>query len=166
MTDRRDISFVRRPAQGPRDQDGLAVLLAAYHLRTQAEKGAAVADVDRLPERYRAEVLDPDGAFADDVVLLALNGDAAVGCLVVTAAVGGRCEVKRLWTVPELRGKGIASGLVTAALSHAADLGVETVCLSVWQWRTDAIALYERLGFTATESWDGRSRLVCMERAV
>ncbi|MFF5724169.1 GNAT family N-acetyltransferase [[Kitasatospora] papulosa] len=166
MIDRREISFVRRSAQDPCDQDGLAALLAAYHLQTQAEKGAAVADADRLPERYRAEVLDPDSAFADDVVLVALNGDAAVGCVVVTAPADGQCEVKRLWTVPELRGKGIASGLVTAALSHAAEIGVERVRLSVWQWRTDAIALYERLGFTATESWDGRSRLVCMERAV
>lgn len=166
MTDRREISFVRRRAQDPSDHDGLAALLAAYHLQTQAEKGEAVADADRLPERYRAEVLDPDAAFADDVVLLALDGDAAVGCLVVTAPADGRCEVKRLWTVPELRGQGVASGLVAAALSHAADIGVDTVRLSVWQWRTDAIALYERLGFNATESWDGRGRLVCMERAV
>ncbi|MBL0888685.1 GNAT family N-acetyltransferase [Myceligenerans indicum] len=165
MTEHHDV-VVRRQDQDPRDQDGLASLLAAYHLQTQAEKGQRVADVDRLPERYRAEILDPAAAFADDAVLVASSGQAVVGCVVVTAPVDGRCEIKRLWTAPELRGRGIASGLVDAALAQAADSGAGTVRLSVWQWRAGAIALYERLGFTATDSWDGRDQLVCMERAV
>ena len=145
---------------------GLAALLAAYHLRTEAEKGNAVAAVAGLPERYRAEALDPRAAFAGDDVLLALAGSAAVGCLVVTAPVGGRSEIKRLWTEPEFRGRGIASALLDAAFAQAAKRGAGVVRLSVWQWRTDAIALYERLGFGAAESWDERDRLVCLERAL
>lgn len=166
MTDQREVVIVRWPGQGPSDQGGLAALLADYHLQTQAEKGEAVADADRLPDRYRAEVLNPRAAFADDVVLVALSEDTVVGCLVVTAPVGGRCEVKRLWTAPAFRSQGVASGLVSAALAHAADGGVRTVGLSVWKWRAGAIALYERLGFTVTRSWDERDQLVCMERAV
>ena len=103
---------------------------------------------------------------ADDVVLLAQSGDTAVGCLVVTAPVDGRSEVKRLWTDPAFRGRGIASSLVGAALVCAAESGVGAVRLSVWKWRAGAIALYERLGFTVAESWDERDQLVCMERAV
>ncbi|WP_030951119.1 GNAT family N-acetyltransferase [Streptomyces sp. NRRL S-481] len=166
MADQGEVVIVRWSLQDPPAQGGLAALLAAYHLQTQAEKGEAVADADRLPERYRAEVLNPRAAFADDVVLVASRGGTAVGCLVVTAPVGGRCEVKRLWTDPEFRGQGIASRLVSAALAHAADAGVRTVRLSVWQWRVGVIALYERLGFTVTKPWDERDRLVCMERAV
>ncbi|MFJ2957878.1 GNAT family N-acetyltransferase [Streptomyces sp. NPDC087270] len=174
MTDRPEIAVVRWPDRGPgaRPQEGPAELLAAYHLRTQAEKGEAVAAVDDLPERYRAEIADPEAAFAADVVLLALGGgagnagDAAVGCLVVTDPVEGGAEIKRLWTDPAYRGRGVASGLVRAALAWAARSGVGTLRLSVWEWRTDAIALYERLGFTVTASWDERERLVCMERAV
>jgi putative acetyltransferase len=89
-----------------------------------------------------------------------------VGCVVVTGPVGGRSEVKRLWTEPAWRGRGVASGLLEAALAHAADNGVRTVRLSVWEWRTGAIALYERFGFTVTESWDERPGLVCMQRAL
>lgn len=163
MADQREVLFVRWPGQRP-SADGLAELLAAYHLRTEAEKGEAVAGVDGLPDRYRTEVLDPQTAFANDVVLVALSGDTAMGCLVVTAPVGDRIEVKRLWTDPAFRGRGIASGLVGAALAHAAECGVSTVGLSVWKWRTGALALYERLGFTVTESWDERDQLVCMER--
>ncbi|MFE2145108.1 GNAT family N-acetyltransferase [Streptomyces sp. NPDC059456] len=163
MTDQPEVVVVRRPGRDAPGADGLAELLAAYHLRTQAEKGEAVAGVDALPDRYRAEVSDPWTAFADDEVLVSMSGDTAVGCLVVTAPVEGRAEVKRLWTNPAFRGRGIASGLIGAALAHAAETGVSTVGLSVWEWRTEAIALYERLGFTVTQSWDARERLVCME---
>jgi putative acetyltransferase len=55
--------------------------------------------------------------------------------------------------------------LLEAALAHAVENGVDTVRLSVWEWRTGAIALYERFGFTVTESWDKRDQLVCMQRA-
>ena len=154
---------VRWPVPGA-SADGLTALLAAYHLRTEAEKGAPVADVAELPERYRAEVLDPSTAFAGQVVLVAMNGNATAGCVVVTAPDDGRCELKRLWTDPAFRGRGVASGLVDAALTHATDRGVRTVRLSVWSWRTEAIALYERRGFTVTEAWDERDQLVCMER--
>ncbi|GGY08114.1 GNAT family N-acetyltransferase [Streptomyces minutiscleroticus] len=166
MTDHREVAVVRWPGRGSSARNGPAELLEAYHLQTQAEKGETVAGVDELPNRYRAEILDPRVAFADDVVLLALSGDTAVGCLVVTAPVNGRSELKRLWTAPAFRGSGVASGLVGAALAHAAESGVSAVRLSVWRWRAGAIALYERLGFTVTESWDERDRLVCMERAV
>ncbi|MGW6861726.1 GNAT family N-acetyltransferase [Streptomyces xanthophaeus] len=159
MTDQPGVVVVRNPSAAP----GLAGLLAAYHLRTQAEKGEAVAGVDGLPGRYRAEVLDPGAAFADDTVLMASSGVTAAGCLVLTGPVGGRAEVKRLWTDPAFRGRGIASALIGAALAHAAGRGVGTVGLSVWRWRTGAISLYERLGFAVTASWDERDGLVCME---
>lgn len=166
MTDQREISVVRWTGRTASAVGGPASLLAAYHLRTEAEKGEPVADVEGLPDRYRAEISDPAAAFAGDAVLVALSGDTAVGCVVVTAPTDGRSEIKRLWTDPAFRGRGIASGLLDAALAHAAERGVSTVRLSVWNWRTGAVALYERLGFEITESWDERDRLVCMERAV
>jgi putative acetyltransferase len=165
MTDHRTIAVVRWPDRTPPVEDGLATMLAAYHLRTEAEKGKPVADVDGLPERYRAEITDPRTAFAGDVVLMALLGGAVVGCLVVTSPVNGQLEIKRLWTDPEFRGRGVASALISTALAHAAGSGVDTIRLSVWEWRTGAIALYERLGFTVTQSWDERDQLVCMQRA-
>ncbi|MGW0607438.1 GNAT family N-acetyltransferase [Streptomyces sp. NPDC002640] len=166
MTDHREVAIVRRHGRTASVGDGLSALLAAYHLQTEAEKGESVVGVDDLPDRYRAEVEAPRTALADDVVLVALREDAAVGCLVLTSPNDGRSEIKRLWTDPEARGQGIASALLDAALRHAADSGVHTVRLSVWEWRTGAITLYERLGFTVTQSWDEREQLVCMQRTL
>ncbi len=166
MADQHEVSIVRRPGPALSAEDGVGALLAAYHLRTEAEKGEPVADVDGLPDRYRAEISDPRTAFADDVVLVAVSGGTAMGCLVVTAPVDGRSEIKRFWTEPAFRGRGVASELLGAALAHAAESGAGAVRLSVWKWRTRAIALYERFGFTVTESWDERGQLVCMERAL
>jgi len=166
LTDRREVVIRRWQSRHVSAERGLAALLAAYHLQTEAEKGRAVAGVDALPDRYRAEISDPRTAFAEDAVLVALREDTAVGCLVVTSPADGRSEIKRLWTDPAYRSRGVASGLLGAALAHAAESGVDTVRLSVWKWRSGAIALYERFGFDVTEAWDERDHLVCMERAV
>lgn len=166
MTVLRETAVVRWPGETPHIDDGLAALLTAYHLQTEAEKGEQAADLDGLPERYRAEIIEPRAAFADDVVLVALDGDVAAGCVILTSPTSEQPEIKRLFTDPAFRGRGVASALLDAALAHAAHCGAEAIRLSVWEWRTGAIALYERLGFTVTESWDRRDQLVCMRRIV
>ncbi len=157
--DERPSALVRwHPPRAP-VPPGLGDLLAAYHLATEAEKGSPVTGVTALPDRYRAEVLDPAAAFAGQVVLLAMRPRAPVGCVAVTRPAAGVAEIKRLWVAPPARGRGVAADLVRAALAEA---GGSPVRLSVWRWRTGAIALYERLGFAVVESWDGRADLVCM----
>ncbi|MFI0943049.1 GNAT family N-acetyltransferase [Streptomyces sp. NPDC021020] len=163
MSEAHGTTLVRWPAEGPSDE-ALSALLAAYHLRTESEKGAPVADVEGLPSRYRAEVEAPRAAFAGDTVLVAMSAGTAAGCVVVTAPEAGRSEVKRLWTDPAFRGRGIASALLAAAFAHSAAAGATSVRLSVWSWREGAIALYQRLGFAVVTSWDERDELVCMER--
>ena len=103
MTDQREFVVARWIGHSASAENGFAELLAAYHLQTEAEKGVAVADVAGLPERYRAEVLDPRTVFASDVVLVAMSGEDAVGCVVVTAPAQGRTEIKRLWVDPAMR---------------------------------------------------------------
>lgn len=141
-------------------EPGLTGLITAYHLATESEKGAPVAAPADLPDRYRAEVADPASAFRDDVVLLASVAATPAGCVVVTRT-GDEVELKRLWVDPAHRGHGIAAALVRAAIDEA---GSRPVRLSVWHWRTPAVALYQRMGFATVDPWDPRPGLVCLRR--
>ncbi|MFD6422755.1 GNAT family N-acetyltransferase [Streptomyces sp. NPDC060198] len=167
MNDRPAFRTLRLPGAEVSPAHGLTGLLTAYHLRTEEEKGLGVVGREDLPERYLSEIRSPATAFAGGLVLLALHDDTAAGCAILTAADGdGRSEIKRLWVGPAFRGGGVASGLIREALAAAGESGVRAVRLSVWSWRTGAIALYVRHGFTAVESWEDRRELVCMERRV
>lgn len=150
----------------PGDRAAVAALLAAYLIATEGEKGVEVAAASALPERYRREVEDPVCALAGTTVLVAETAGDVFGMVVLTASEQGRCEVKRLWTVPVARCRGVAAALVDEACRLAAARGDSVVALTVWRWRNGARRLYARLGFDEAESWEGRAELVCMERSL
>ena len=58
-------------------------------------------------------------------------------------------ELKRLWVRPQDRGRGVAQRLCVDAIDWARDTGYAAIVLDVAAYRTGAIGLYERLGFTA-----------------
>lgn len=150
----------------------LGGLLFDYHRQTEWEKAhgdravdAAVSTgPDALPQRYRAEIESPNVAFAHDEVMIARDGEAVVGCVVLTGT--SRPEAKRLWVSPVARRRGVASRLLAAAVEAARAQGAMELRLSVWAWRTAAIALYERDGFVRVPSWDPRPGLVCLVLAI
>ncbi|MFJ6782685.1 GNAT family N-acetyltransferase [Streptomyces yangpuensis] len=156
-------AVVRSTGRDIDEPAALTAMLTGYHMTTEAEKGLPVADATGLPARYRAEIRDPRTAFADDTVFLAVDDGVPAGCLVVTAPDAGTAEIKRVWTDPARRRRGVATVLLRAAIAHCADRDVATVRLSVWSWRQSAVALYERSGFRTAGSWDPREDLVCME---
>ena len=147
------------------DGPAFAPLLAAYVLATEIEKGSPAAGVAYLPDEARAYLSHPAEHHGGDVVLVAYASDAPVGCVVVTAPRDGRCEIKRLWVEPAARRTGAGRLLLCEAIAAAAVLGASTVRLTVWSWRTQAIALYVSEGFQEMPSWDERGGLVCMERS-
>lgn len=149
-----------------RGADAVAVgrLVEDYLRQTESEKvahGAAPAPAsDDLPAAYRREVEDPADAYADCRVFVAeLDGEVA-GVVVLRPDDEG-VEIKRLWASPLVRGRGVGSALLDAAIAA----GEGDVRLSVWEWRTDVIRLYESRGFVRVPSWDARPALVCMRLA-
>ena len=159
------LSFhVRESRWDEADTAAVSALVRTYLLQTEAEKhehGRAESPVSiaALPPRYEREVADPRVSYADCTTLVAVIGQQPVGVVIIRIA-GGEAEIKRLWADPYLRGRGVGSALLDAALA----LTSGRVHLSVWEWRARAFELYESRGFERVASWDDREGLVCMMR--
>lgn len=168
----------------PADLPAIGEALRAYLSGTEEEKRAhgvspSTGADDALPERYRAEVEDPARALAGCRVLVAeleaaedLGGTTAAGGgvarpgaiigIAVLAPREGSLEIKRLWASPSVRGRGVGSALLDAAIEAAGPL---PVTLTVWDWRERAIGLYRSRGFALVPGWDERPRLLCLRRS-
>ena len=92
------------------------------------------------------------------VFLVALDGTAAVGCCAVrphnepsfTVWAG---EIKRVYVVPEVRGRRVGYALMQAIEAEARALSYELLVLQTGTLQPAAIRLYERCGFGRMDCW-------------
>lgn len=105
--------------------------------------------VDLGFQDYEQEFATLPGAYAppEGCLLLALEGDAVVGCAALRRVDALSAEMKRVYLRPAARGTGLGRRLVTAVLAEAHRLGYQRVCLDVLPEFTAAQALYRSLGF-------------------
>lgn len=96
-----------------------------------------VEEYDNFPGHYL-----PDGDF----LIAQVDGEVA-GCMGITPAEEGLCEMNRLWVRPGFRSHGLGQVLVEAGLRRARELGFERMGLDVLPARQKAIELYLRSGF-------------------
>lgn len=125
---------------------------------------AATHEVDRypvLPNHVSQEWLLEGG---DDAAWVAQDGELVVGHIAVaeTDEDPDSLSVHRLFVLPDARGRGVASALLTAAETYARVLK-QDLFLEVVSHNTDAIHLYETRGWRwirqYTATWaapDGR----------
>ncbi len=112
---------------------------------------AAWLGVDLGFQGFEQEMASLPGRYAPPrgCMTLALDDDgAALGCVAVRALDdAGACEMKRLWTRPAARGRGVGLALARCAIDAARDMGYEVMRLDTLASMTPALSLYERLGF-------------------
>ena len=84
----------------------------------------------------------PDGAF---VVLLDQGRTVAGGGVRRLSPI--TCEVKRMWTAPDRRQKGLASAVLAALEEAGRDLGYRRIRLVTGPAQPEAIALYSAHGY-------------------
>jgi GNAT superfamily N-acetyltransferase len=120
-------------------------------IRTTAENQDFVQLVKMLDE-YLAFVDGDDHAFYDQFNTIAMltncvilyEEENAVGCGAIKPFDELSAEVKRMFVIPEFRGKGYASAIISELEKWAAELGFKSLILETGKGQTEAIRLYEK----------------------
>jgi len=73
--------------------------------------------------------------------------DQAVGCGAFKPHESGSVEIKRMFTRPDFRGKGVAVMVLNELESWAKELGYTTSVLETGNKQPEAIALYQKQGY-------------------
>ncbi|HEX7319867.1 MAG TPA: GNAT family N-acetyltransferase [bacterium] len=91
-----------------------------------------------LPGEYQA----PDG-----FLMLALWDNETAGCAAMRKIEDRICEMKRMYVRPKYRGKGIGREMAVRIIEIARSIGYARMRLDTIDTMTEAISLYESLGF-------------------
>ena len=102
------------------------------------------------------------------VIVAYVDGQAA-GCGAIKEVAPGVMEVKRMYTSPGHRGKGIASKVLAELEVWAADLSNEKCILETGKKQSEAIRLYEKNGYQQIPNYGqyaGVENSVCFEKQI
>jgi putative acetyltransferase len=77
-------------------------------------------------------------------VIVALFDGSPAGCGAIKEYEPGTAEVKRMYTEPPFRGKGVATAVLNALEEWAAELGYTRCILETGKRQPEAIALYHK----------------------
>ncbi len=131
----------------PRDEDARRCLDCYFaELQARFEGG-----FDRTlgKELADAEMTPPAGCF-----LLARDGGRPVGCAALVRLHAGAAEIKRMWTAPEARGRGVARRMLAELERTAREAGYRKLLLDTNRALGEAQALYRSLGFVETARYN------------
>ncbi len=141
-------------------------------------------DFIELVRHLDAELAERDGAehsyYAQfnkiDLIkyaVVAYDNEKAVSCGAIKTfepeAMADAVEVKRMYTLPEYRGKGIAAEVLTELEKWATELGYAKCVLETGLKQPEAIRLYEKSGYVAIPNYGqyiGVENSVCFEKSI
>ena len=102
-------------------------------------------------------------------VVLAYENGQPVGCGAIKEFVPGIMEVKRMYTLPEHRGKQIASQVLSELERWAAELSCTKCVLETGKKQPEAIRMYERNGYKRIPNYGqyvGVENSICFEKNI
>jgi GNAT superfamily N-acetyltransferase len=101
--------------------------------------------------------------------LVCYENEVAVGIGAYKEYDSETAEIKRMFTLPEYRGKGIAKAILTELELWAKEEGYQFSILETGYLQKDAIGLYQKLGYEITENFGqyiGVENSVCMKKII
>ena len=122
-------------------------------------------EADIGPTREGPMFIPPDGVF----LVLRDDDGQAVGCGGIARFDAARGEVKRMYVVPEARGRGLGRRLLEELEAQARTLGYTSVALETGDRQPEAIRLYESSGYERIPCYppyDTRALSLCFEKRI
>jgi GNAT superfamily N-acetyltransferase len=100
-------------------------------------------------------------------VVLAYEDENPVGCGAIKEYTPDIMEIKRMYTLPEVRGKGIASQVLRALERWASELAYKKCILETGKKQPEAIGLYQRNGYSRIPNYGQYAKVensLCFEK--
>ena len=107
-------------------------------------------DGDSMPRAGPSELSPPHGAF-----LVGSSAGKPVCCGGVKRLDHRICEIKKMYVIPEQRGRGVARALLHALEAKARELGYTTARLDTGPKQLNARGLYEAEGYAEIDDFNG-----------
>ena len=102
-------------------------------------------------------------------VVVYYDGNEALGCGAFRPYEQETVEIKRMYTKPESRGKGVAQAVLYELESWAKELGFTDCILETGYKQVEAIGLYQKAGYQTIANYGqyaGVENSVCMQKAI
>ncbi len=100
-------------------------------------------------------------------VVVIYNDEHPIACGAIKKYEDGVWELKRMYVVPEQRGRGIAAFLITELERWAKELGVKRLILETGKRQDAAVAFYHKVGYKVIENFGqyvGVENSICFEK--
>jgi GNAT superfamily N-acetyltransferase len=106
-------------------------------------------DVPEAPSAGPEDFSPPGGSF-----LVGFEDGQAICCGGVKPLPDGACEIKRMYVVPEVRGRGVAKALLVALEDEARALGYAVARLDTGPHQPHAERMYRAAGYADVENFN------------
>ncbi len=93
------------------------------------------------------------------IVVIAYIGDTAVGCAGLKSYSDTDVEIKRVWVEPNYRRRHIAVDMMQMIENKAKELHFARTILQTREAMTEAVSLYEKLGYYRIENYPPYDKL-------